>query len=308
MPKACALLGEDRGHRDRGEDDAVDLVVEDLLHHALDVADGRRGHEDEDVVALFLQRDRQALDHLGVEVVLEVGDDEADDPAASGDQRARQHVRPVAELGAARRTFSMVRFEAEAPGVKTRLTADWLTPARFATSSDVTFSFAIIVRRPAAVDHQSAVPVTIADASEARKATAPMMSSTRPTRPSLIFSSIQRTRVGIGEGRLGQRRADEGRAEGVDPDAVAAPLDRHRLGEAFDRVLGGAVDRAVDAADMAHLRGDVDERAGLAGRDQPLRHGLGDEVGAADVEVGDGVEVCGRRLRGRRVPGECRRC
>jgi hypothetical protein len=30
-----------------------------------------------------------------------------------------------------------MRLDAEAPGVKTRLTADWLTPARRATSIDV---------------------------------------------------------------------------------------------------------------------------------------------------------------------------
>ena len=47
----------------------------------VDVADRRRGHEDEDVIALLLQRDRQPLDDLGVEVVFEIGDHEADDAA-----------------------------------------------------------------------------------------------------------------------------------------------------------------------------------------------------------------------------------
>ena len=171
--------------------------------------------------------------------------------------------------------------------MKTRLTADWLTPARFATSTDVTFSFAID----------------------------PPQSAVQPPSTSRAVPGHQRRRVGgeegdgahdvldpadaaeldlllepapplrVGEGRLGQRRADEGRADGVDADAVAAPLDRHRLGEALDRVLGGAVDRAVDAADVAHLAGDGDDRAGPAGGDQALRHGLGEEVGAAEVEV-----------------------
>ena len=97
--EGLALLGEHRGHRHRGQHDAVDLIVEDLLEDALDVSDGRRGHEDQDVVALLLQRDRQALHHLGIEVVLEIGDHEADDPAAPGDQRPGQNIRAIAQFG-----------------------------------------------------------------------------------------------------------------------------------------------------------------------------------------------------------------
>jgi hypothetical protein len=40
---------------------------------------------------------------------------------------------------AALRTSSFVFLEDEAPGVKTLETADWLTPANFATSIDVIF-------------------------------------------------------------------------------------------------------------------------------------------------------------------------
>ena len=178
MPNAWHRSAREDDIETEASDDAVDLVVEDLLEDALDVPDGRRGHEDQDMVALLLERDRQALDHLRVEVVLEVGDDEADDPAASGDQGAGQHVGPVAELrpppGAPSRRCSC---ETEAPGVKTRETADWLTPARLATSRDVILS----LRHQSAVQPpstRSAVPVTSAEASEARKTTAPMMSST----------------------------------------------------------------------------------------------------------------------------------
>ena len=45
-------------------------------------------------------------------------------------------------LSAAARTFSAVLGLTDEPGVKTRETADWLTPAKAATSSDVTLSFA----------------------------------------------------------------------------------------------------------------------------------------------------------------------
>ena len=43
----------------------------------------------------------------------------------------------------------------------------------------------------------NAEPVTIAEASEARNTTAPMISSTLPTRPSLIFASIQLLCLGL---------------------------------------------------------------------------------------------------------------
>ena len=42
---------------------------------------------------------------------------------------------------------------------------------------------------------------------------------------------------------------------------------------------------------MAHLRGDVDDRAGLLGFDQPARHRLRDEIGRAHVERKDRVEI-----------------
>jgi hypothetical protein len=108
----------------------------------------------------------------------------------------------------------------------------------------------------------SAVPVTSAEASEARKTAAPMMSSTSPARPSLIFSSIQARAFGVGEGRAVRSVRMKVGQIGVHADAVAAPFDGHRLGEAFDRVLGGGIDGAVDPADMGHLRRDVDEDPG----------------------------------------------
>ncbi len=61
----------------------------------------------------------------------------------------------------------MVVFDTLAPGVNTRLTADWLTPARRATSSDVIslVCHQSAVQPPSTI---SAVPVTSAEASEAR--------------------------------------------------------------------------------------------------------------------------------------------
>ena len=96
---------------------------------------------------------------------------------------------------------------------------------------------------------------------------------------------------GVLEERAGQRRFQEGRADAVDADVVRRQLHRHGLGEAFHGVLGGAVDGAPRGADVSHLRGHVDDGAGLLGFDEPARDGLGDEVGGAHVEPHDGIEV-----------------
>ena len=111
----------------------------------------------------------------------------------------------------------------------------------------------------------SAVPVTSAAASDARNTTAPIRSSTVPSRPSLIRRTTSSWNARVVPERPGQRRVDEGRADGVHPDAVRRQVDRHRLGQALDAVLAHAVDGAPRAADMAHLRGDVDDRAAHRG-------------------------------------------
>ena len=56
-------------------------------------------------------------------------------------------------------------------------------------------------------------------------------------------------------------------------------------------MFGGAIDRAVDAADMCHLAGNVDQAARFVGRQQPFGHSLGQEVRAFDVQVRYRVEV-----------------
>ena len=55
--------------------------------------------------------------------------------------------------------------------------------------------------------------------------------------------------------------------------------------------LRRAIDGAARGADMAHLRGDVDDRAGQLRLDQPQRHRLRHEERGADVELDDGVEI-----------------
>src|SRR5688500_9419445 len=99
---------------------------------------------------------------------------------------------------AARRALSMVRFETDAPGVKTRETADWLTAALRATSSDVTLSFPISL--PSSRPRPSArCPVTSgAHASEAlRRAVAGI------TRPDLLSgAAVEHVADPGGNGRV----------------------------------------------------------------------------------------------------------
>ncbi len=96
---------------------------------------------------------------------------------------------------------------------------------------------------------------------------------------------------GVCKERPGQRRIDEGGADGIHPDSERCEVDGHGLGQTLDAVLGHAVDGAVPAANMAHLGGDVDDRPALPGRRHFSRHRLGDEEGRALVQAGDGVVV-----------------
>ncbi len=155
-----------RRHRHRGENDAVNLVVENLGHHVLHVADRRRGHEDQHVVALFLQRHREFLDRLRIELVLQVGDDQPDDATLAGDHRPRERVGAVAQLF--RRfqdLFARRPGRARARGENTadRGLADACLPRHFEGCHAISHQSA--VQPPSTI---SEVPVTSAAASDAR--------------------------------------------------------------------------------------------------------------------------------------------
>ena len=88
---------------------------------------------------------------------------------------------------------------------------------------------------------------------------------------------------------LGQRRAG---SDGVHPDPVRPELERHRLRQAPDRVLRGAVvgearPARVDGVD----RGDVDDRAAVALRPHLRSRRPDAEERAADVDVEDALEL-----------------
>ena len=94
----------------------------------------------------------------------------------------------------------------------------------------------------------------------------------------------------VPEERPGERRFDEGGAHRVRPDAVGRELDGHRLGHALERMLGGAIDRAFRPADMAHLRGHVDDGAAPAGLDHAPRRRLRHDERRLHIERQHGVE------------------
>ena len=56
-------------------------------------------------------------------------------------------------------------------------------------------------------------------------------------------------------------------------------------------MLGGAVHRALRATHMAHLRGNLDQRARQACTDQPTRHLAGQVKGGLEVEVNHSVKI-----------------
>ena len=90
---------------------------------------------------------------------------------------------------------------------------------------------------PAAVDRQRHGPVTSDAAGESRKAIAPATSRGWPTRPRGMRRTAARVHgVDLEHGR-GHRRPDEGRADGVDADAVAGPVDGQAAVERGDGAL-----------------------------------------------------------------------
>ena len=86
-----------------------------------------------------------------------------------------------------------------------------------------------------------------------------------------------------------QGRLDIAGADGVDVDAVAAPLPCHGLGQIDGAGLGGAVGGelivALGAADGAH----IDDLSAFALVDHLLCRGLGAEIHALEVGVDDAV-------------------
>src|SRR5215510_684678 len=86
-------------------------------------------------------------------------------------------------------------------------------------------------------------------------------------------------------------RFDEGWRQRVDANLVRGEFDCHRLGEAFHRVFGGAIDRTGRSADVAHLRGHIDNGATTLGLDQPARHSLCHEISRPHVERDHEIEI-----------------
>jgi len=80
-PHGATARGQIRGERDRCQDEAIDLIIEDLIDDGARVARLRASHEHQDVISLFLKRPRERLEDLRVKVIVEIADNEAYHPA-----------------------------------------------------------------------------------------------------------------------------------------------------------------------------------------------------------------------------------
>jgi hypothetical protein len=95
--RGLAPAGEAGRDRRRPHEYAVDLIVDQGVEHVVDRLAVRRGEEDQDVVAARPERLREDLEHERVELVVEMGHDQPDQPAASDDERAGERIRAIAE-------------------------------------------------------------------------------------------------------------------------------------------------------------------------------------------------------------------
>ena len=90
------------------------------------------------------------------------------------------------------------------------------------------------------------------------------------------------------QGRLGRAGTD-----GIERDALARHLARHRLGEGDDAALARRIDRLLRGADPAGIGGDVDDAA-MAARHHALQHEVAHVERAAQVDGDQLVPQLGR--------------
>ena len=96
----------------------------------------------------------------------------------------------------------------------------------------------------------------------------------------------QQLRVPLGADRTGRDR--------VDPDAARTVLDGERPGQTLDRRLGGHVRNTPRNGTYGLMGGDVDDRAGDPGRQEPSHGGRASGEGDSEVEL-DAAQDLARR-------------
>ena len=97
-------------------------------------------------------------------------------------------------------------------------------------------------------------------------------------------------KVGLVEARPRAVGPDEGRRDAVDRDLVPRPFRGEATRQMVDGGLAHAIDRLAPKRHRAGLRADVDDAARLLG-DHQLRHRLGGEEGALEIDVDRVVEI-----------------
>jgi len=126
-----------------------------------------------------------------------------------------------------------------------------------------------------------------------------------PPKLNLFLDPFRTLRIVEGRGRQGC--TDKGRADGIDTDPDRAPFDRHGLDHPLQPVFRGAINRAVNPTDMAHLATDMNDGAAPTLRPHATRRSDRQEMGGTQVEVHDGVIIFGLRIERGAVTGKPRR-
>ena len=93
-----AASGQVVGHGDRRGDDTINLIVKEFGHDLWHPLGRVFGHENQNVIAARLQGLAEEFKGHRIELVLQIGDDEAYDPGAAGDHGAGQGIRAVTQL------------------------------------------------------------------------------------------------------------------------------------------------------------------------------------------------------------------
>ena len=93
-----APVGQFRGQRHRRGDDAIHLIIQNFLNDVTDVTLRLGCHEDEDMIPSLLQPLGQLFQGFRIELIVQIGDDKADDAASPRDHCPGKRIGPVAKF------------------------------------------------------------------------------------------------------------------------------------------------------------------------------------------------------------------
>ncbi len=97
-PRNSAALGEIGRHRDRGSDDAIHLIVDELFDNVADTVLGIFGHKNKDMITLSLQRIREPLKRNWIKLIIQISHYQPNNPTFSRDHRPRQRIGAIPQF------------------------------------------------------------------------------------------------------------------------------------------------------------------------------------------------------------------